>query len=138
MSKKDFWAILISLSVPIFILGMVVGLMWKQKDNRVFVEGLPTVCKITNVGKCSAPDSRYYADVVYIQGNRMQQARHYIPIDNLRNLKGITYFCFWLPGKSENSNPLFDIPVEVKDNSMIIDLSEFWDNDTTTIEEVLK
>ncbi len=137
-TRKEFWILSICLSLPVFAVGITVGYAWHLDDLKVFTEGVPTVCKITRVSKSGNPKLGYHADIEYIQNDRKQAFSHPISTYEIRNLNGRTYLVFWQPGEPASIRALFLVPVEVNKNIITIDMSEMWDNDSFTIEEILK
>ena len=51
-------------SLPVFAIGIVVGIRWEINDALLFKEGAPTVCKVTELGM-NPPATRlgYYAEL---------------------------------------------------------------------------
>lgn len=123
-----------------FILGILVGRLWEREEIRLFTEGIPTVCRITEWGKGSAPHSGYYANIEFIEDNQIKKSQQPISIDGLRNLNGDTYLCFVRSGHEhfEYLHAFFGIPVKLNGNSITIDLDRSWDNDSTTVEEAME
>lgn len=100
-------------SLPVLAIGIVVGIRWKINDTLIFIEGAPTVCKVTELGM-NPPATRlgYYAEFEFINDNYVKRARQTISQARYHSINvGDCYLGFHRPNGLNQIHVLFDIPV---------------------------
>lgn len=100
-------------SLPVLAIGIVVGIRWKINDALIFIEGAPTVCKVTELG-INPPATRlgYYAKFEFTVDDVTRQERQTISKEEYYSLnEGDCFLGFYRSSKSSQIYVLFDIPV---------------------------
>ena len=105
--------IYILVALPLFAIGVVIGISWGIKDTLTFTEGVPIICKVTELG-INPPATHLgpYAEFEFINDNCVIRERQTISRERLHHINvGGCYLGFHRPNDIKHVHVLFDIPI---------------------------